>query len=262
MSLQRLLKSVARDLLPHAGLDFRTAAGLHLFIPDRGAWSSAGEVFFTRVYDPFYPHLNEVRHWVDLGCNHGFFSFGLLDYLFRQTGRLPDTRVVLGDANEICVARVQAALAANALAPRWQCRHTVIGPAGTTVCFDQHKDSLGSNIFGQGRSRKRSHQYATTDISAELAGETDLFDLLKIDIEGAEKFLFENHLPWLGRFRFGICEWHDPVFPGLKLQECLRQAGWTVLEMHSQGVDYDLRQGDSWASPMGMALWQNPHPTR
>ena len=261
MSLKRLLKSVVRDLLPHADLDFHTQYGLHLYVPDRGAWSSAGEVFFTRVYDSFYPHLRDVRCWVDLGCNHGFFSFGLLDYLSRLEKKLPAAQVYLGDANEVCVARVQAMIQHNALQPRWRCQHVVVGPRGTTVSFQQHKDSLGSNIFGQGRSR-RFFQYPVTDITSRLAAERELFDLIKIDIEGAEKFLFEQHLGFLKRFRFGLCEWHAPAFSGPVLRDRLAQLNWRVLELRSQGIDYDVSRGDSWESPMGMVLWENPQPTR
>jgi FkbM family methyltransferase len=262
MSLKRLLKSVVQDLLPHAGLDFRTQSGLHLFVPDRGAWSSATEVFFTRVYDPFYQHLDDVRQWVDLGCNNGFFSFGFLDHLFRQKNGLPDTRVFLADANEVCVARVRGAIEHNTLQSGWQCQQAVIGPPGTTVHFRQHKNSLGSNIFGRGRSRGRSRHYLTTDITEKLAHESDLFDFIKIDIEGAEQFLFAHHGNFLKRFRFGLCEWHAPTFTGPEIQARLQQSNWRVLEWRSSGVEYDLRRGDSWESPMGTVLWENPDPTR
>lgn len=256
---KRLLKSIVRDLLPYAGLDFHTQSGLHLHVPDRGAWSSAGEVFFARVYDSFFPHLGGVRHWVDLGCNHGFFSFGLLDHLFRQEKQLPDTSVFLGDANKICVARVQTAIEHNALSSRWRCQQVVIGPPGTDVCFQLHKDSLGSNIFGRGRSRRIS-RYPTTNITELLARETKLYDLIKIDIEGAEQFLFGHHLDFLKKFRYGLCEWHAPTFSGSALKDRLQQLGWQVIELRSQGSEYDLRRGHSWESDMGMVLWENPDP--
>ena len=260
MSLQRLLQSIVRDLLPYARLDFHTESGLNLFVPDRGAWSSVGEVFFTRVYDPFFPLLAGVRGWVDLGCNHGFFSFGLLDRLARQPGDRPVTRVFLGDANDTCVARVRTAIEHNRLQPGWRCERVVIGPPDATVVFKLHKDSLGSNIFDRGRGRRMTRQI-TTDISGRLAQEPQLFDLIKIDIEGAEQYLFLHHLNLLKRFRFGLCEWHAPVFPGAELEQRLRQLGWKVLELRSQGVEYDLRRGHSWESPMGMVLWENPAPT-
>jgi len=261
MSLKRLLRSIARDLLPHAALEFRTGSGLHLFVPDRGAWSSAAEVFMGRIYDPFYRHLGGVRQWVDLGCNNGFFSFGLLDHLARQPGGKPETRAFLGDANPVCAARVSAAIAHNGLASRWVCEPLIIGPRNATVSLKVHKDSMHTNIFDRGHGR-RSGGNPTTDITARLAGETSYFDLAKIDIEGAEKFLFDDHLDFLKRFPLGLCEWHAPVFSGPELKARLEKLGWRVLELHSQGVEYDLQRGDSWESPAGMVLWENPAPTR
>jgi FkbM family methyltransferase len=259
MSIRRLLKSVVRDLLPYAGLDFHTPSGLHLYVPDRGAWSSAGEIFFSRGYEPFYKHLNGVRHWVDLGCNQGFFSFGLLDYLARREGRPPDTRVFLGDANEDCVARVRAAIKHNGLQSGWRCERVVVGPRNATVRFQQHKDSIHSNIFARGRGRKIVH-LPTTDLSLMLAHEPRSFDLVKIDIEGAEKFLFHHHLDFLKQFRYGLCEWHTPIFSGPDLANSLRHSNWQVVELYSSGVEYDQRRGNTWESPQGTVLWENPNP--
>jgi FkbM family methyltransferase len=260
MSVRRLLKSVVRDMLPYADLDFRTPSGLHLRVPDRGAWSSVGEVFVARGYDPFYRHLERVRHWVDLGCNQGFFSFGLLEHLARKEGHFPDTRVFLGDANETCVSRVSAAIGNNNLQGKWKCERVIIGPPDTNVRFEQHKDSVHSNIFAWGRSHK-NFNLATTNITQMLAKEQNLFDLIKIDIEGAEKFLFEHHLNFLQRFHHGLCEWHVPMFSGPQLVELLKQRNWRVVEFLSSGDQYDLRRGNSWESPYGVALWENSAPT-
>jgi FkbM family methyltransferase len=251
------MKSIVRDLLPYAALDFRTPSDLYLQIRDRGAWSSASEIFLARVYDPFYRHLSEVRHWVDIGCNQGFFSFGLLDHLFLREGRFPETRAFLGDANESCVAHARAAIEHNGLLGKWRCERVVIGPPDAIVRFKQHKDSLHSNIFGRGHG-PRTSRLPTTDISRTLTHESNLFDLIKMDIEGAEKFLFQHHLNFLKRFRFGLCEWHTPMFSGQELNDHLQRLNWRVVELCSSGVEYDLKRGNSWTSPLGTVLWENP----
>jgi len=261
MSIRRLLKSVARDLLPYAGLDFYTPSGLHLYVPDRGAWSSAGEVFFSRGYDPFYQHLAGVRDWVDLGCNQGFFSFGLLDHLARAEGHFPETRAYLGDANQHCVKRVIESIKSNGLQKRWKCEQVVIGPPDSTVKFEQHKDSIHSNIFATGRSQKNLY-LSTTNISRMFAGEQGFFDLIKIDIEGAEKFLFQHHLDFLKRFRYGICEWHTPTFTGTDLERFVRQLKWNVIDFQSSPIKFDPRKGHSWESYQGVAFWENPAPAK
>ena len=245
--------------MPYADLDIHTQSGLHLFVPDRGAWSSVGEVFVERGYDQFYKHLDAVRHWVDLGCNQGYVSFGLREHLARREGRPPETRVFLGDANAECVVRVRAAIEHNGLQSGWRSERVIIGPPDTTVKFQQHKDSVHSNIFEWGRSHKTFH-LPTTNLSQILAREQNLFDLIKIDIEGAEKFLFLHHLDLLKRFRYGLCEWHAPMFLGSELEGRLRELKWRVVEFRSSGDQYDLRRGNSWESPYGVVLWENPDP--
>jgi len=261
MSIQRLMQSIVRDLLPYANLDFITSSGLHLFIPDRGAWSSVGEVFVGRTYDSFFEQLNDVRHWVDLGSNQGFFSFGLLDHLARKEGHLPETRAFLGDANQGCVKRATESIKFNGLQDCWKCEQVVIGPPDSTVQFEQHKDSIHSNIFAVGRSQKNLN-LPTTNISRRLAGEQDFFDLIKIDIEGAEKFLFQHHLDFLQRFRYGICEWHTPAFTGTDLERFIRQLKWKVIEFQSSPIKFDPRKGHSWESYQGVAFWENPAPAK
>ena len=258
MSFKRLLKSVVRDLLPHAGLDFRTPSGIHLLVPDRGAWSSTGEIFIARSYDVFFPRLEMVRGWVDLGCNQGFFSFALLEHLARiNNNAQPETWACLFDANETCVARVNDAITRNSLQSRWKCSQAVIGPPNSFVNFERHKDSVHSNIFSVGRSDKVL-SLPTTNLTELLAGRNEFFDLIKIDIEGAEKFLFQHHSTLLNRFRFGICEWHTPQFSGHDLLAAIEKAGWRVAYFCSSSDRYDLQQGHSWGSPFGVALWENP----
>jgi len=258
MVIKRLLRSIARDLMPYAELEFPTPFGLRLCVPDRGAWSRPGDVLVARSYDSRYAHLKPVRCVVDLGSNNGFFSFSLLDYLTPVEGKPPATRALLGDANDRCVAQVQRAIVENGLQATWRCQHLVVGPPGQVVHFKHAKDSLHSNVFARGRAGKTLH-YQVTDLSALLGGERDVFDLIKIDIEGAELFLFRHNRDILKKFRFGLCEWHAPQFDGPAMREALAGLGFELMEIRSHAIEsYDLSRGHSWNSPAGMALWKNP----
>lgn len=259
MSLKRLLQSVAWKMLPFAGLETRTPGGVRLPVRDKGEWGCLGEIFIERIYEPFWPSLRDVRGWVDLGCNAGFFSFGLLDFLSRSAGAAPPTRAFLGDANETCVALARDTIRRNGLAEHWSCEHVVVGPPGETVSFSQFKFSVHSSIFARQRG-ERTFRYPATDIPALLARLRGVFDLIKIDVEGAELFLFQHHTGLLQRFRFGLCEWHAPQFDGATMRDWLRQSGFETLELRSQSPDYDLARGHSWDSPVGMVLWRNPAP--
>jgi FkbM family methyltransferase len=259
MGTRRLLKSIAWKMLPWAELELNTLSGLKLPIRNQGEWGCLGEIFVSRAYEPFWKYLAEVRGWVDLGCNAGFFSFALMDQL-RQRNGFHDFSVFLADANEHCVAQTRQAIKQNGLDQRWECRHVVVGPPGATVEFSQFKFSVHSSIFSRQKGEKTC-RYLATDLAGLAACFQARTDLIKIDIEGAEMFLFENHPQLLKRFRYGLCEWHAPHFDGAALQRHLNQLGFRVLEFRSQPAEgFDLRKGHSWASPIGMALWENSAP--
>lgn len=256
--MSRLFKSLAWKCLPGAELQLRTQAGLRLEIRDKGAWAALEEIFVARIYEPFFRHLNGITGWVDLGCNVGFFSLGLLDYLKRQHAADPLPRALLGDANTHCVAMARRMVQTNRLASVWDCRHVVVGPPGEVVTFSQFKLSLHSGIFSPQRGEK-TFRYRTTDLPALLSGWDGACNLIKLDIEGAERCVFENHSELMAGFQYGLCEWHAPHFLGSSLREWIRNHKLELLEMKSQPVEgYDSSLGDSWDSPVGTALWRNP----
>ncbi len=256
--MKRLLKSWAWKLFPYAGLELKTRSGLLLQIRERGAWGCLEEVFVSGAYDPFFQHLGLVNGWLDLGCNVGFFSLGLLDYL-RATGRPgAEPRALLVDANELCVATARQAVAQNNLTQRWSTRHAVVGPPGETVRFAQFRFSIHSGIFSAQRGEK-TLVYPTVDLPALIGGLPREIDFLKVDIEGAERFVFDLPKGMLDRFRYILCEWHSPHFSGPELRRWIEHNGMELLVMRSQAAEgYDLSRGHSWDSPVGMALWQNP----
>ena len=62
-------------------------------------------------------------------------------------------------------------------------------------------------------------------------------DLIKIDIEGAEKELFEHpsHRDWLGRFRILVVELHDWLKPGCSMAFFRAIASLEEVEMSLSG---------------------------
>jgi len=243
--------------MPYADLRLRTRGGLWLDIRDQGGWGCLQEVFLGAAYEPFFRHLGDVRGWVDLGCNVGFFSLALLESL-RQRDPSSAPAALLGDANESCVAMARRAVEQNNLSSRWECRHVVVGPPGQTVSFAQFKFSVHSGIFSA-QPGEKNYNYPTTDLPALLKGLGPEVDLLKLDIEGAERFVFDQHSDLLGRFRYGLCEWHAPHFSGSALRRWIEEHQLEILEMRSQTAEgYDAARGHTWESPVGIALWRNP----
>lgn len=256
-ALKRLQHSLAWRFFPAADLHSRTGTGLRLRLTDKGDWASAAEMFIERTYDPFFQHLGAVRRWVDVGCNAGFFSLGLLEHLRSQSGDAPvTTEAVLFDASARSVAKTDALIAENELRGVWRTRVCVIGPAGQEVEFCDFKYSVASTIFPKGRP-ERVIRMKTTPLAEAIGAPPQAFDLLKVDIEGAEKCLFEQESGVLREFALVLMEWHAPEWTGAQLRQWLEQAGAELLAVRSLPCEWDpARQGHSFDSPIGLALWR------
>ena len=257
MSLRRLLKSMAWKLFPYAGLDARTPGGLALSIRDKGEWWGVREIFIERVYTPFFEPLKDVRGWVDVGCNVGYFSLALEDHLRRLSGgTIESTSALLIDANDDCLRSVNDSLQRNRLS-HWQTRHGLIGPAGETVRFNQFRFSIHSKIAGN-QAGEKVLRYPTSSLEDLLEGFPGPLDLIKIDIEGAEADLLKQEPEVLKRFRYGICEWHDPFLPGPELADFCRSAGFEINCIESNDAPEERPADDPLQSRYGMIGWRNP----
>jgi FkbM family methyltransferase len=88
-----------------------------------------------------------------------------------------------------------------------ECKLKIKNPNAEAWAFAISDECSGSD------SSPRVDAITVKDILCRL--NTDHIDLLKIDIEGAERQLFsEGSDEWLGQVRFIIIELHDRFFPG------------------------------------------------
>jgi glycosyltransferase involved in cell wall biosynthesis len=257
--MKRLLKTLAWRFLPHADLEAKTPCGLRLPIRDKGAWGCLDEIFVQRAYAPCWSHLHDVRGGVDLGCNVGFFplAYWICSRPTPNPGHRP--KPFWGDANQGGLQAVRQTLVLNRIGRDWMCEHRVVGPRGELAPFNQFKFSVHSSVFADQRGEKVFRSPAT-DLAALLRGRDGVFDLIKMDIEGVEVFLFRHYTELLKRFRFGLCEWHAPHFLGSALEEHIARLDGQVLAMRSPDWGYDLARGHSRGSPLGTALWRVPAP--
>jgi FkbM family methyltransferase len=77
----------------------------------------------------------------------------------------------------------------------------------------------------------------------------DTIDLLKIDIEGAERQLFGQHTEWLTQVRVLVVELHDRFVPGCRaaLAAAVRRSG-VHFEEEQRGTDVILRTAQTLRS--------------
>lgn len=245
--VKRLMYSLSWRLFRHAAAQFKTKSGLRIPLRQRGDFACVQEIFMDRVYDHFFTRLGDVRSWVDLGCNSGYFSLALYDAL----GRPPDTSALLIDANPLCVNVSRELIELNQLSNQFSVQQGLIGSLGVPTAFFESKSTTRSSIH-QPDSIEKKRLYAPINLSDRIGSRKDL---VKIDIEGAEKILIEEQTETLLRFKYGLIEWHAPHYPSASLLQWLRANRLEIMEIVSQNERF---HDNPTASPLGMVLWKNP----
>lgn len=224
--MRRLLRRRPAVLeLAVPGSDLRVVAR-----PD-GSDLASFEHVFAGAYD--VELSNEPRLILDLGANAGYASvfFAL---------RYPQARVLAVEpvpANAAIVRRNVAAL------EQVEVVEAAVWPRRTTVALhDPGKSYWGMRVF---ESESGDVQTVTMPELLERAG-VDTIDLLKIDIEGAERELFSENTDWLARVRLLVLELHDRFVPGCRaaLDEAIRRSG-VRFEERSRGEDVLFIRSDA-----------------
>jgi FkbM family methyltransferase len=247
MSLPRLLLSVAWKLFPYANAQIKTANKVRVPIRARGDFATLEEIFVVRAYEPLLAKLPApILSWVDLGCNAGMFSAYLYDRACGA-GRGAECRALLVDPG-VCVKTAREFIRLNKL--NFDVVQACIGDGQPTV-FYESKSSTRSSSAIKPDSREREIRVETVPVTSLLEQHHfEAADLLKVDIEGAEKYLLAA--PGLfQRFRAGILEWHAETTSGATAAKWINDQGGRIVHVVSQ----DGTQGDPLASRVGMIAW-------
>ena len=247
MSLPRLLLSVAWKLFPFAQAQIKTAHRVRVPLRARGDFAALEEIFVLRAYEPLLAKLPApILSWVDLGCNAGMFSACLYDRACG-TGRGAECRALLVDPG-VCVRTAREFVRLNGLT--FDVVQSCIGD-GQPAVFYESKSSIRSSSAIKPDSREKEIRVET--VSATSLLEQHHFaeaDLLKVDIEGAEKYLLDE-AGLLRRFRAGILEWHAETTTGATAAKWITDQGGRIVHVVSQ----DGTPGDPLASHVGMIAW-------
>jgi FkbM family methyltransferase len=248
MSLQRLLLSMAWRAFPWAGAQIKTANKVRVPLRERGDFPALAEIFVQQAYAPLLAALPEpVTSWVDLGCNAGMFSAWLYDRACTA-GHGADSRALLVEPGS-CIETAREFVRLNGLAEKFQVVQACIGD-GSPVVFYESKSSTRSSSAIKPPSREKQIRMETRTVTSLLDQYLPQADLLKVDIEGAEKFmLLEEGI--LSRFRAGIIEWHAETTSGPDVAAWITAQGGRIVHAVAQ----DGTTGDPLHARLGMLAW-------
>jgi FkbM family methyltransferase len=178
------------------------------------------EIFLQRVYRSVTDaELGEVRQVVDLGAN-----VGMTVRLWAD--RYPAARIVAVEPDEANLAVCRANTAADA-SRITLVRACVAGRPGV-VHLDRSGDACAYRM-ADGAAMGEPVPAMTLPQILDHAGFKGEIDLLKCDIEGAEREVFGDCGDWVGRVRNVIVELHPPYTREMLLADLARQgAGLAV----------------------------------
>jgi len=225
--LRRLRKSLAWRALPWADLTLNLPTGISFPIRTRQEARLVQEILLAESYRPLIEALEPPRTLVDLGCNAGFFTL-FAEHLrrCRRAADSPPARGLLVDANPDCLARCRSALALNHLDAHCEILEGLIGPPGEALAFHVSKADGHSSVFHRYCPR-RTVRRASLDLDAEIARRfPEGVDLMKVDIEGGEKFLIAHWPQTLRRCRAIILEWHRFALEESALERRMDELGF------------------------------------
>jgi FkbM family methyltransferase len=186
-------------------------------IPYNEAWSSFYEVFVQQEYAPVYAHMPLPARWLDLGCHAGFFT---ADVLLRRdrAGASENWEALLIDGDSRSRAAVERFAAFNQLDDRLHFWRGVIASDQAPQSFVErpYMDSTLADLNTAPGRRQTVPVVTADDILSRFPPP---YDLIKVDIEGAERDFLESYRPVLTAARFLLVEWHHWALGGITADE-------------------------------------------
>jgi FkbM family methyltransferase len=171
------------------------------------ALCSFSEIFVTGEYGSFLNEIPLPRRWVDLGCYAGYFTL-YLAWQHAVAGNSGDWRAFLIDADPRTEGSTKKTLTQNLLVPKCEYRTGLISKETGELDFAL-REGMGSSAdisMGEIQSLQRARVIRPGEILTAFAPP---YDLIKIDVEGAEADFIEAYGAVHAHAAAILMEWHS-----------------------------------------------------
>lgn len=203
---RRLIFEVAHHYFAELQIRVPLAESIHCPIPSPDAWYSFTEIFVRGEYQRAFDHLPLPDRWIDLGCHAGYFSLFLV-YLRARAAMTGPFQALLVDADRRVSAGLETLIQENRLAERFKfvCGAIASGRGARTF---QERGQMGSSIVPDAAGGpSRAVPVLTPDKILEAFPPP--YDLIKVDIEGAELDFLADYGAVLQPAKHLLLEWHS-----------------------------------------------------
>ena len=146
--------------------------------------------------------------WIDLGAFAGFFSAWLLWTRNRLKLSGSPCEALLIDADEKRASFIEELLRINNLSGAFHFRHGSIA-TGSGTCKFVHMPYMNSALASIAGPAEELFDVPILTASEIMSTFPPPYDLVKVDIEGAEYELFQNYRDLLSHSEHLLLEWHS-----------------------------------------------------
>jgi FkbM family methyltransferase len=196
-------------------------------MPSADSWWSFSEIFVQQEYRTTFDHVPLPDRWLDLGCHAGFFSLYLL-WLRKSKHMNINCGALLVDADSRVEAAIDSLVRLNGLEAQLKFRRGLICSTTGEQPFEE-RSHMYSSIPFSGSSNSSVTTITAGDISRLLPPP---YDMVKLDIEGAEFDFLSSYSSLLEHTKCLLMEWHSwhRGKGGLpQLQGLLKAAGFSLI---------------------------------
>lgn len=198
-------------------------------IAELDALYSFSEIFASGEYGHLLQHVPLPLRWIDLGCHAGYFTL-YLAWQHAVAGENADWHALLVDADPRAERQASKTLVANGIGNRCCFLEGAIVSDST-----QNEFALRTGMGSSQRmdlagieSTCRVRRVSPEEILEKLAPP---YDLIKIDIEGAEYDFLECYAPVLAQASSVLLEWHsfgETDSDGVRANALLEREGFSL----------------------------------
>lgn len=200
-------------------LDINIPLGQDFWCPIRTQDSiySFSEIFVANEYGSFLDRILPPRRWIDLGAHTGYFSL-YLAWQRAVRGENGDWKALLIDADPRMQALCKATLGQNNLLAGCEFRSGLISSQRGEREFAL-REGMGSSFDIHQQGVQGVQRVRVIDPAEILKALPPPYDLIKIDIEGAEFDFVESYGDVYKHASSLLMEWHSPDKEGTKAYE-------------------------------------------
>lgn len=251
---QRIALEIRRTHFADLHIVVPLSSRLSCPIPYNEAWHSFLEIFIQQDYRRAFDEMPLPVRWIDLGCHAGFFTAYVL--MRRDQENQPsDWEALLVDADCRSVDAIARFAAQNNIQRQVHFWYGAISARVEPQSFVEraYMDSALADLNST-RGHTRTVPVVTSD--AIIKGFPPPYDLIKVDIEGAEQDFFHAYREVLAAARFLLIEWHHWIDGGLSAQAVCELAARSQFRLRAEIIPAQESRRGAMTVQYGVLLFE------